>query len=153
MLNLDLKKKNSISAKYLPSIKTIILNTEQFDPDWDEDIRVFLHEYTHAVDRVESLTDVFESDYEEFIKKMYIKTKDSRFTDPTTSSHRLEEKEYYGSIYDKEVKELGYMGLSTYSVHSVKEFVCDIMAYYIMNKKVYPSMINKCKQIEIDCYN
>lgn len=138
-------------AQFLPQIRTMILNSERFDPEFD--FELFLHEYTHAVDKGVDLTEHFIEYYKEFIKKIYEKTNDDRLSDTDRWTHELSTKEYYGGIYDEIIDELGFKGLKTYSIKNVKEFTCDLMAHYLIYKKVHSNMVEKCKEIESKYYN
>lgn len=150
-------EKDDMSAQFLFSIRTIVLNQDDFDSNNKYDLSTLIHEYTHAIMDVESdMEKLFLDAYHTCVQRVYEATGDKRLS-KKDNYHILKQDHWSGkrkiidtSSHDHILKELGYEAIGTYGLKSFKEFICNLMGHYFVygKKGINPELLPLCKQVE-----
>lgn len=141
-------------AEFRTRSKMIKLNKEKVDFNNEYFYDDFIHEYTHAVDMVESLTKKFVPYYTETLRKLYDETGDERLNIQDIDVNHIgfnipiSNREIYTDIFKKELKNIG-LPVDTYAIKKPEEFTAKVMEYYFTKdyKKLPDSILHLCKSI------
>lgn len=147
--------KDDYNAQYYPTIRTIVLNMNSFRPESKWDIHTFVHEYTHAIDKIEQINKLFADAYYMFVKEVYYATGDERLAEYNKNYHILTY-EHNGrkfidtDSHNRAIEKLGYGSIGTYGLKKVDEFMCNLMAdYFVYGIEGYKEgLLELCKQVE-----